>query len=271
MEAQHLASRKSSSLHSDHHHHPQGSFTFVVCVSISTRESINRATYGFYDDLQAFLRLEVSHISSWNYELLTPMDVKRRNINPKPYHIVVSDSVHWHAWCGFGTTYCRHRRQEFLIPIGIVIKVHGILFYFKTPTTPLSGPSNVSVSQDGMLWYLRQERLGVEGNRGLTFILDLVLLKQALVETNEWEIYERLTAVQKESKKGSKGAVGTQFVSQRARIILEEVRRHALFTRHECLEFIGMLGGSWLILAHAFVFHDLSILDANFLCSRFRV
>jgi DNA-directed RNA polymerase I subunit RPA2 len=79
----------------------------------------------------------------------------------------------------------------------------------------------------------------VEGNRGLTFIVDLVLLKQALVETNEWEIYERLTAVQKESKKGSKGAVGTQFVSQRARIILEEVRRHALFTRHECLEFIG--------------------------------
>jgi hypothetical protein len=52
---------------------------------------------------------------------------------------------------------------------------------------------------------------------------------------------------------------------------LEEVRRHALFTRHECLEFIGMLGGSWLILAHAFVFHDLSILDAIFLCSRFRV
>ncbi len=83
----------------------------------------------------------------------------------------------------------------------------------------------------------------MEGNRGLTFIVDLVLLKQALVETNEWEIYERLTAVQKESKKGSKGAVGTQFVSQRARIILEEVRRHALFTRHECLEFIGKLGG----------------------------
>jgi DNA-directed RNA polymerase I subunit RPA2 len=85
---------------------------------------------------------------------------------------------HGSATLGFS-----HRRQEFLIPIGIVIK--------------------------------------------------------ALVETNEWEIYERLTAVQKESKKGSKGAVGTQFVSQRARIILEEVRRHALFTRHECLEFIG--------------------------------
>ncbi len=140
MEAQHLASRKSSSLHSDHHHHTQGSFTFVVYVLIFTRESINRATYGFYDHLQAFLGLEVSHISSWNCELLTHMDVKRRNINPKPYHIVVSDSVHWHACCGFGTTYCRHRRQEFLIPIGIVIKVHGILFYFKTPTTPLSGP-----------------------------------------------------------------------------------------------------------------------------------
>jgi DNA-directed RNA polymerase I subunit RPA2 len=85
---------------------------------------------------------------------------------------------HGSATLGFS-----HRRQEFLIPIGIVIK--------------------------------------------------------ALVETNEWEIYERLTAVQKEIKKGSKGAVGTQFVSQRARIILEEVRRHALFTRHECLEFIG--------------------------------
>ncbi len=64
MEAQHLASRKSSSVHSDHHHNPQGSFTFVVCVLIFTCESINRATYGFYDDLQAFLGLEVNHISS---------------------------------------------------------------------------------------------------------------------------------------------------------------------------------------------------------------
>jgi hypothetical protein len=42
---------------------------------------------------------------------------------------------HGSATLGFS-----HRRQEFLIPIGIVIKVHGVLFYFKTPTTPLSGP-----------------------------------------------------------------------------------------------------------------------------------
>lgn len=62
---------------------------------------------------------------------------------------------------------------------------------------------------------------------------------QALIDTNEYEIYEQLSSVQIEIKKDTKGAVGSQFVSQRAKIILEEVRQLALFTRAECLQFIG--------------------------------
>lgn len=61
---------------------------------------------------------------------------------------------------------------------------------------------------------------------------------QALIEANEFEIYEQLTAIQSESK-DTKGAVGSQFVSQRAKIILEEVRQLSLFTRFDCLQFLG--------------------------------
>lgn len=63
---------------------------------------------------------------------------------------------------------------------------------------------------------------------------------QALIEANEFEIYEHLTAIQSESK-DTKGTVGSQFVSQRAKIILEEVRQLALFTRFDCLQFLGEL------------------------------
>lgn len=63
---------------------------------------------------------------------------------------------------------------------------------------------------------------------------------QALIEVSEFEIYEQLTAIQSDLK-NTKGVVGSQFVSQRAKIILEEVKNLALFTRVECLQFLGEL------------------------------
>ncbi|KAG0595858.1 hypothetical protein M758_UG204100 [Ceratodon purpureus] len=70
------------------------------------------------------------------------------------------------------------------------------------------------------------------------FLIPVGIVLKALIETNEFEIYEQLTTIQSESK-DTKGAVGSQFVSQRAKIILEEVRHLALFTRFDCLQFLG--------------------------------
>lgn len=63
--------------------------------------------------------------------------------------------------------------------------------------------------------------------------------KQALVDTTDHEIYESLTCCCSEGDEREKGAVATQLVGERAKIILDEVRNLSLFTRLQCLEHIG--------------------------------
>lgn len=70
------------------------------------------------------------------------------------------------------------------------------------------------------------------------FLIPVGIILKALIESNEYEIYEQLMSIQSDSK-AMKGALGSQFVSQRAKIILEEVRQLSLFTRHDCLQFLG--------------------------------
>jgi DNA-directed RNA polymerase I subunit RPA2 len=63
--------------------------------------------------------------------------------------------------------------------------------------------------------------------------------QQALVETTDREIYENLTSYYDEKYEEVKGAVGSQLLGERAKIILDEVRVAALFTQDDCLQHIG--------------------------------
>ena len=67
--------------------------------------------------------------------------------------------------------------------------------------------------------------------------------KQALVDTTDHEIYVSLTCCYSERDEMEKGAVGTQLMGERAKIILDEVRDLSLFTRLQCLEHIGTCYG----------------------------
>lgn len=48
-----------------------------------------------------------------------------------------------------------------------------------------------------------------------------------------------LTSVYNEKYEKAMGCVGTQILSERAKIILNEVRDLNLFTRIQCLQYIG--------------------------------
>lgn len=71
------------------------------------------------------------------------------------------------------------------------------------------------------------------------YLIPVGIVMKALIDTSDREIYLQLTSICNESYQGQKGAVGTQFVSQRTQIILDEVRQYGLFTRIQCLKFIG--------------------------------
>lgn len=71
------------------------------------------------------------------------------------------------------------------------------------------------------------------------YLIPVGIVMKALIDTSDREIYLQLTSICNESYQGQKGAVGTQFVSQRTQIILDEVRQFGLFTRLQCLKFIG--------------------------------
>lgn len=66
---------------------------------------------------------------------------------------------------------------------------------------------------------------------------------QALIEVNDREIFERLMSGCSERDERRKGAVGTQLVRERAKIILDEVRDLALITHHQSLQHIGTYYG----------------------------
>ncbi|CAM6092481.1 unnamed protein product [Calypogeia fissa] len=71
------------------------------------------------------------------------------------------------------------------------------------------------------------------------FLIPVGIILKALIDTNEREIFEHLRSIEPDEQSNTKGVLGTQFVSQRARIILQEVQGLNLFTRIQCLQYIG--------------------------------
>ena len=81
----------------------------------------------------------------------------------------------------------------------------------------------------------------INENKDNSFSLLCVILynAQALVETNDREIYTSLTCGYSGKYDKEKGVVGTQLLGERAKIILDEVRDLELLTHSQCLEHIG--------------------------------
>lgn len=71
------------------------------------------------------------------------------------------------------------------------------------------------------------------------FLIPVAFILKALSNTQDKEIFDLLTSVHSQNNLGQRGAVGTQLVIQRAQIVLEEAKQHGLFTRMQCLEYIG--------------------------------
>ncbi|KAI3681023.1 hypothetical protein L6452_35804 [Arctium lappa] len=75
--------------------------------------------------------------------------------------------------------------------------------------------------------------------RGRENLLPIGLVLKALIDTTDHEIFMSLTSVYNDKYEKAKGSVGTQILSERAKIILNEVRDLSLFTRIQCLHYIG--------------------------------
>jgi DNA-directed RNA polymerase I subunit RPA2 len=90
------------------------------------------------------------------------------------------------------------------------------------------------------LYYLRNgsARLGF-WVQGREYMLPVGILLKALIDTTDREIYVNLTSYYNEKYEKGKGVVGTQLVGERAKIILDEVHNLSLFTRLQCLQYIG--------------------------------
>ncbi|XP_058728826.1 DNA-directed RNA polymerase I subunit 2 isoform X2 [Vicia villosa] len=90
------------------------------------------------------------------------------------------------------------------------------------------------------LYYLRNgsARLGF-WIQGREYMLPVGILLKALIDTTDREIYVNLTSCYNKKYEKGKGAVGTQLVGERAKIILDEVRDLSLFTRLQCLQYLG--------------------------------
>lgn len=90
------------------------------------------------------------------------------------------------------------------------------------------------------LYYLRNgsARLGF-WIQGREYLLPVGVVLKALTETNDKEIYESLKCYYNEKYGRAQGAVGTQLIRERAKIILDEVRDLSLFTREQCRQHIG--------------------------------
>ncbi|KAL2898225.1 DNA-directed RNA polymerase I subunit 2 [Bienertia sinuspersici] len=75
--------------------------------------------------------------------------------------------------------------------------------------------------------------------QGREFLLPVGIVLKALIETTDHEIYVALTCYYNENYEGVKGAVGTQLLGERAKIILDELHGLSLLTRRQCREHIG--------------------------------
>ncbi|KAF6158224.1 hypothetical protein GIB67_015018 [Kingdonia uniflora] len=86
------------------------------------------------------------------------------------------------------------------------------------------------------LYYLQNgsARLGfwIDGRE---YLLPVGLVLKALINTNDKEIYKSLTCC---NSKGN-GAIGTQLVGERVKIILDEVSGSSFCSRNDCLHHIG--------------------------------
>ncbi|OMO51312.1 hypothetical protein CCACVL1_29865 [Corchorus capsularis] len=71
------------------------------------------------------------------------------------------------------------------------------------------------------------------------YMLPVGVVLKALIDTNDHEIYKKLTCCYSEKNGEVKGAVGTQLIGERAKIILDEAQHLALFTQEQCLQHIG--------------------------------
>ncbi|KAJ3682242.1 hypothetical protein LUZ60_014815 [Juncus effusus] len=74
---------------------------------------------------------------------------------------------------------------------------------------------------------------------GREFLLPVGILLKALIDANDHEIYAILTSFYGDKQEREKGVVGTQLISERAQIILDELRDLSVFTRSECLRHLG--------------------------------
>ncbi|KVI11384.1 DNA-directed RNA polymerase, subunit 2 [Cynara cardunculus var. scolymus] len=75
--------------------------------------------------------------------------------------------------------------------------------------------------------------------RGRENLLPIGLVLKALIDATDHEIFMSLISVYNDKYEKAKGSVGTQILSERAKIILNEVRDLSLFTRIQCLHYIG--------------------------------
>ncbi|KAI3800723.1 hypothetical protein L1987_28817 [Smallanthus sonchifolius] len=75
--------------------------------------------------------------------------------------------------------------------------------------------------------------------RGRENLLPIGLVLKVLIDTTDHEIFLSLTSVYNDKYEKAKGSVGTQILNERAVIILNEVKDLSLFTRIQCLEYIG--------------------------------
>ncbi|XP_057520184.1 DNA-directed RNA polymerase I subunit 2 isoform X1 [Amaranthus tricolor] len=71
------------------------------------------------------------------------------------------------------------------------------------------------------------------------FLLPVGIVLKALIPATDHEIYVALTCIYNEKYEGLKGAVGTQLVGERAKVIVDELHKLGLLTHRQCLEHIG--------------------------------
>jgi DNA-directed RNA polymerase I subunit RPA2 len=74
---------------------------------------------------------------------------------------------------------------------------------------------------------------------GREYLLPVGLVLKALTNSCDEEIYESLNCCYSEHYGRGDGAIGTQLVRERAKIILDEVRDLGLFTREQCRKHLG--------------------------------
>ncbi|KAJ8622002.1 hypothetical protein MRB53_030531 [Persea americana] len=75
--------------------------------------------------------------------------------------------------------------------------------------------------------------------KGREILLPIGIVLKALVDTTDKEIYDSLTSCYSEMHEKGRGAIGSQLVGERAKIILDEVRELSLLDRSQCLQHIG--------------------------------